>query len=66
VKKKHDIIEIEGWFRKMTDAEDAVLFETEKGQAWLPLSLIELPNEATTKICTIQLPEWLALEKGLI
>jgi hypothetical protein len=48
--------------------EKAVLVHTgDKGGAvWLPLSQIEIQNSGFAGVETITLPEWLALEKGLI
>ena len=49
--------------------EKAVLVHTGvKEQAvWLPLSQVDIePNDAFPGIETVTLPEWLALEKGLI
>jgi hypothetical protein len=36
-----------------------------KDAVWMPLSQIELDGEIG-ETCTVTLPEWLALEKGLI
>lgn len=46
----------------------AVLVHTgDKEQAvWLPLSQIEIEPSGVAGIETVTLPEWLALEKGLI
>lgn len=56
--KKHDILTIEGNVK--IETEKAYLIETDKGEAWLPKSQVEVDEDE------IQLPEWLALEKGLI
>ena len=44
----------------------AVLIESEWDDVWLPLSQIEIKpsGDGLTQICTM--PEWLAVEKGLI
>jgi hypothetical protein len=62
---KSDIIDIKGMVHVQT--EKAVLFSTDGNRAnaeWLPLSQIEVEN--AHPIWTITLPEWLAMEKGLI
>jgi len=64
---KSNIIDIDVEVTART--EKAVLVHTGiKEQAvWLPLSQIEIePNDAFPGIETVTLPEWLALEKGLI
>jgi len=62
---KSDIIDIEGMVHART--ERAVLFSTDGNRAnaeWIPLSQIEV--ESNHPIWTVTLPEWLAMEKGLI
>lgn len=64
---KSNIIDIDVEVTART--EKAVLVHTGiKEQAvWLPLSQVEIePNDAFDGIETVTLPEWLALEKGLI
>ena len=63
---KSNIIDIDGAVEART--EKAVLFHTgDKTQAaWLPLSQIEIEETAFGGIFTVSLPEWLALDKGLI
>jgi hypothetical protein len=63
---KSDIIDIDGAIEART--EKAVLFHTgDKEQAaWLPLSQIEVDETGVPGIVTVTLPEWLALDKGLI
>ena len=63
---KSNIIDIDGAIEART--EKAVLFHTgDKTQAaWLPLSQIEIEETAFGGIFTVSLPEWLALDKGLI
>lgn len=57
--KKHDIIELEIFPLKET--EKAVMVKNLKGKdVWLPKSQIEVDDDG------IQLPEWLALDNGLI
>ena len=49
-------------------ADKAVLFHTgdKEKAAWLPLSQIEIEETGFAGIFTLTLPEWLALDKGLI
>lgn len=72
--KKHDIIEVQGQLFHQTD--DGYLFsdgsknkEGELIKVWLPISLCEWEETkaaAQGASGTMQMPEWLALEKGLI
>jgi len=52
----------------MSRTEKAVLVHTgnKEEAAWLPLSQIEIEPSGVAGIETITLPEWLALDKGLI
>lgn len=63
---KSDVIDIDGAVEART--ENAVLFHTgdKVSAAWLPLSQIEIEETGFKGIFTVTLPEWLALEKGLI
>jgi hypothetical protein len=63
---KSDLIEIS--VQKLHETEKAVLVTDsipEKG-VWIAKSQCELEPSATPGIETLTLPEWLALEKGLI
>ena len=44
------------------ETDDAVMFEVDKLLVWLPKSKIEFDRDEHT----IELPEWLATEKGLV
>ena len=63
---KSDVIDIDGAVEARTDK--AVLFHTgnKEEAAWLPLSQSELEETGLAGLFTLTLPEWLALEKGLI
>ena len=63
---KSNIIDIDGAIEAKTDK--AVLFHTgRKEQAvWLARSQIEIEETGFGGIVTVTLPEWLALDKGLI
>ncbi len=63
---KSNVIDIDGAIEARTIS--AVMFHTgDKSEAvWLPRSQIEIEETGVAGIVTITLPEWLALEKGLI
>lgn len=63
---KSNIIDIDGAIEART--AKAVLFHTgDKSEAvWLPLSQIEIEETSFKGIFTVTLPEWLAMDKGLI
>ena len=58
------VVDVEVVEKHRTDR--AVLIESERDDVWLPLSQIEIEpsGDGLTQICTM--PEWLAVEKGLI
>lgn len=59
MKKNHDIIELKLTAQVITDK--AIMVENLKGEkVWLPKSQCEIDDDS------IQIPEWLALDKGLI
>lgn len=61
MKKNHEIIELEIHIKNST--ERAVMVENMKGEnVWLPLSMVEIDIPQGL----VELPEWLAIEKGLI
>lgn len=55
----HDLVEISGEIRAQTD-KAIQLFDGDK-PVWLPRSQIEINDDGT-----VTMPEWLALDKGLI
>lgn len=63
---KTNVIDIDGAVEART--EKAILFhEGDKSKAvWLARSQIEIEETGVAGIVTVTLPEWLALEKGLI
>lgn len=63
---RSNVIDIDGAIEARTDK--AVLFHTgnKDEAAWLPLSQIEVEETGVGGIVTVTLPEWLALDKGLI
>lgn len=65
MKKNHDIIEVSVLLKHETDAAILVSEDGEKG-IWIPKSKCEFSDSDVHGFVTIELPEWLALEKGLI
>ena len=55
-------------FEFVTETDGAILVEDEDGKYWLPKSVIEYDGAEYEKgdEITIDIPEWLAEEKGLI
>lgn len=60
MKRTHDIIEIAGELRHET--EKAYLFFDRTKEVWVAKALCEWSDQDGT----IQMPEWLAMERGLI
>jgi hypothetical protein len=58
--KNHDIVEVAGELRRTT--EKAVLFFDGTKEVWLPKAVCEWDSHGKV----MQMPEWIALEKGLI
>ena len=63
---KSDVIDIS--VQKLHETAAAVLVtdSTPENGVWLPKSQIEIEMSEIDGICTVTLPEWLALDKGLI
>jgi hypothetical protein len=63
---RSNLTELDGAIEARTTS--AVLFHTgDKSEAaWLPLSQIEIHETGIGGIVTVVLPEWLAIEKGLV
>lgn len=55
----HDLVDIAGEIRSQT--EKAIQFFDGDKAVWLPRSQIEINEDGT-----VTMPEWLALDKGLI
>ena len=54
-----DLVDIGGFVLHETDK--AVLFDDGTRKVWLPKSLVEIGSNGT-----VTMPEWLAMDKGLI
>jgi hypothetical protein len=63
---RDELIEIDGAIEARTD--QAVLFHTgDKSQAvWLPRSRIQIDDTGFPEIFTVTMPEWMAVDRGLI
>lgn len=65
---KSDIVDIDVYLHHRTEKAVLVSLDGEKKNAvWVPLSQVELErNPDMPRAYVLTLPEWLALEKGLI
>lgn len=63
---KSDIIDIDVAVEARTEKAVLVHDGDKNNAVWLPLSQIEISPTGIGGIETVSLPEWLALEKGLI
>lgn len=62
---RNDMVEISGTVLHTTDM--AILIDAGTGEAWLPRSQIEFDAEPEKgDFIIVQVPEWLAQDKGLI
>lgn len=63
---KSNVIDIDVQVLRETDKAAMVTLDVPDNGVWLPKSQIELSETGIAGIMTVTLPEWLALEKGLI
>jgi len=63
---KSDIIDIDVQVLHRTEKAVLVTLDFPDNGVWLPLSKIEIEPSLVGGIETVTLPEWLALDKGLI
>lgn len=63
---RNEIVEVDGAIEARTDR--AILFHTgDKTQAvWLPRNQIQIDDAGFPEIFTVSMPEWMALDRGLI
>ena len=67
MKKNHNIITLNCTVKHET--EKAYLIEADMGEAWFPKSAVEVERGrgcASGEPDTVQLPEWMAIDKGII
>ncbi len=62
---KSDLVDITTMIFHQTDAAILVSDDATSEKVWLPKSQCELEREEG-RVYTVTLPEWLAIEKGLI
>ena len=68
---KSDLIDVEVCIRHETDAAVLVYGGAHHGAVWLPKSQIEIEPSGVdpktlTPLAIVTVPEWLAIEKGLV
>ncbi|MFH5773548.1 hypothetical protein ACHFJ0_04795 [Paracoccus sp. NGMCC 1.201697] len=63
---KSDIIDIDVQLLHETEKAVLVTLDVPDNGVWLPRSKIEIEETGIAGIHTVSLPEWLALDKGLI
>lgn len=67
MKRNHDIIDIEVQIHHQTDRAILASDDGNKDNAkWLPLSQIEVCSVNKPPYAIVSMPEWLAIEKGLV
>lgn len=64
VQGKSDLIELSGIYNHETEAAWLIDFG-EQDSVWLPKSQCEVEEESDGSV-TVTLPEWLAIEKGIV
>lgn len=65
-KRNHDIVTIQ--VRRMNETDKAVLVtaDTPRNAVWVPKSQVEVHEEDGTSMVMLDIPEWLAVDKGLV
>ena len=65
-KRNHDIVTIQ--VRRMNETDKAVLVTADapRNAVWVPKSQVEVHEEAGTSLVMLDIPEWLAIDKGLV
>lgn len=63
---KSDLVDIDVQVLHETEKAALVTVDVPDNGVWLPKSKIELSETGIAGIMTVTLPEWLALDKGLI
>lgn len=63
---KSNIIDIDVQVLHQTEKSVLVTLDVPDNGVWLPLSQVELSETGIGGIMTVTLPEWLALDKGMI
>ncbi len=63
---RSNVIDLDVQVLHETDKAAMVTLDVPDNGVWLPKSQIELTETGIAGIMTVTLPEWLALDKGLI
>ena len=63
---KSDLVDLDVQVLHETEKAALVTLDVPENGVWLPKSKIEISETGTSGIMTLTLPEWLALERGLI
>lgn len=63
---KSNIIDLDVQLLNTTEKAVLVTLDIPENGVWLPKSQVELSETGIAGIMTVTLPEWLALDKGLI
>ena len=63
---KSDLVDLDVQVLRRTEKAALVTLDLPENAVWLPLSQIEIAETAFAGIERVTLPEWLALDKGLI
>ena len=61
-----DLVDLDGHVLHETEKAALVTLDVPENSVWLPKAKIELSETGVGGIMTLTLPEWLALDKGLI
>ena len=63
---KSDLIDLDVQVLRETEKAVLVTLDVPENGVWLPKAQIELNETVVRGIMTLTLPEWLAIERGLI
>lgn len=58
--KKHDLVDIDDWIVKRSTEKGLMLVQGNR-TVWVPKQFVEVNEDKT-----ITMPEWLAIDKGLV
>lgn len=64
--RHHDIVDLDVQVLHETEKAVLVTADVPENGVWLPRSKIEIEPSGIAGIFSVSLPEWLAIEKGLI
>lgn len=63
---KSNVLDLDVQVLRQTEKAVLVTLDVPQNGVWLPKSEVELNETGIAGIITVTLPEWLALDKGLI